>query len=333
MIDWRRVQLGVAALVAVMVVGTCGYLVLGFGALDALYQTVTTVTTVGFREVHPLSSAGKAFTIVLILVGVGTALYTLTVLMETLLEGQLRGGFGRRRMEKRVRAMNGPVIVCGWGRVGRVIARELTAAGKDFVVVEMDPARIDDTTVATVLGDATEDAVLEEAGVRRASALVAALDNDAGNLFVTVSARSFAPKLFIVSRVRTEENEQKLRRAGADRIINPQSIGGARAAAFLLQPHVTEFLDVVMRDRDIEFRLEELAVPADSPLVAHTISDARIRDQTGALVLALREPDGSFVTNPGSDHVLTGGQVLIAIGTKAELGALELLAAGSRPTD
>jgi voltage-gated potassium channel len=330
MTEWRRVGLGLLLFVAVIVVGTVGYVVLGFTPLDALYQTVTTVTTVGFREVEPLSDVGKAFTIVIILVGVGTALYTLTVFVETLLEGQLRGDFGRQRMERRIRAMSGHVIICGWGRVGRVIARELSAMGQEHVVVDLDPARIETAPAPAVLGDATEDAVLERAGVERASALVAALDGDAANLFVTLSARSFGPELFIVSRVRVEENEEKLRRAGADRIINPQSIGGARAAAFVLQPHVTEFLDVVMHDQDIEFRLEEVAVPHDSVLVGSSIRNAHIRDHTGALVLALREPDGSFVTNPAPDQVLAGGQVLIAIGTKTELAALEALAASGR---
>ena len=326
MTDWRRVRVGVASLVGVMVAGTIGYLAFGFSVLNALYQTVTTVTTVGFREVEPLTSGAKVFTIVLILVGVGTALYTLGVLIETVLEGQLSGVFRRQRMDHRINRMSDHVIIVGWGRVGRVIAREMLAAGQEHVIIDLDPTRIESTTAAAVLGDATEDAVLEQAGVRRARALVAALDTDAGNLFVTLNARSFGQDLFIVSRVRVEENEEKLRRAGADRVINPQSIGGARAAAFLLQPHVTEFLDVVMHDRDIEFRLEEIEIPADSPLVGHSIRDAQVRDQTGALVLALREPDGAFITNPAPERVLGAAQVLIAIGTKAELDALEVLA-------
>jgi len=332
MTDWRRVWLGLLILCTVMAVGTIGYWILGFALLDALYQTVTTVTTVGFREVEPLTSVGKVFTIVIILVGVGTALYTLTVFVETLLEGQLRGDFGRQRMERRIREMSGHVIICGWGRVGRVIAREMAAIGREHVVVELDPTRFETAPAPAVLGDATEDAVLQRAGVERASALVAALDSDASNLFVTLSARSFGPRLFIVGRVRVEENEEKLRRAGADRVINPQSIGGARAAAFVLQPHVTEFLDVVMHDRDIEFRLEEVELPDGSSLVGRSIRDAHIRDRTGALVLALREPDGSFVTNPAPDQILADGQILIAIGTKDELGALEAMATGRDPT-
>jgi len=330
MVDWRRVALGVLVLGGVMVAGTLGYLAFGFGLLDALYQTVTTVTTVGFQEVRPLSDSERVFTIVLILVGVGTALYTLSALIEVLVGGELGGEFGRRRMTKQIDEMRDHVIICGWGRVGRTISRELSEAGEEYVVVELDGAKLEGFGGPSVVGDATEDAVLERAGIARARALVAALDNDAGNLFVTLSARSIRTDLFIVGRVRVEENEEKLRRAGADRVINPQSIGGSRAAAFLLQPHVSEFLDVVMHDREIEFRLEEMTVVPESALAGSTIRDAHIRDETGALVLALRDLDGSFVTNPPPDQRICGGQVLIAIGTKSELSALESLVARHR---
>lgn len=330
MVDWRRVALGLIALFGVMAVGTVGYIVFGFGVLDALYQTVTTVTTVGFREVQPLSDGERVFTIVLILVGVGTALYTLSALIEVLVGGELGGTFGRRRMERKIKVMQDHVIICGWGRVGRTISRELVDAGEEHVVVEVDADKLDGLTSPYVIGDATEDGVLKRAGLERARALVAALDNDAGNLFVTLSARSLRSDLFIVSRVRVEENEEKLRRAGADRVINPQSIGGSRAAAFLLQPHVSEFLDVVMHDRDIEFRLEEMTVVGESVLAGSSIRDAHIRDETGALVLALRDPDGTFVTNPPADQQICPGQVLIAIGTKEELTALEALVARHR---
>ena len=310
-------------LVSVFVLGTVGYVILGFSVLDAVYQTVTTVATVGFREVQPLDDVGKVFTIILILVGVGTALYTFSVVLETLFEGHLRALFGRRRMERQIETMHGHVIVCGWGRVGRAIAEELTAANTDLVVIDLDPTRIAEATLPAIVGDATEDRVLEAAGLLRARALVAALNTDAGNLFVTLSARSLRPDLFIVARARIEESEEKLRRAGADRVVNPQSIGGARIAAFVLQPHVTEFLDVVMHDRGLQFRLEEVLVPAGSSTAGKSIRDAHLRDRTGALVLALREEDGSFNTNPSPDTKICAGQVLIAIGTPTELDALE----------
>jgi voltage-gated potassium channel len=323
MTDWRRLRLAVAMLAGVFVVGTVGYVILGFSLLDAAYQTVTTVATVGFREVRPLDDAGKVFTIVLILVGVGTALYTFSVVLETLFEGHLRELFGRRRMERQIDAMHAHVIVCGWGRVGRAIGEELQAANADLVIVDRDPTRVAETVSPAVVGDATEDRVLERAGLERARALIAALDSDAGNLFVTLSARSLRPDLFIVARARVEETEEKLRRAGADRVVNPQSIGGARIAAFILQPHVTEFLDVVMHDRGLEFRLEEMLVPQGSPIAGISIRDAHLRDRTGALVLALRDEDGRFNTNPSPDTCIQAGQVLIAIGTPAELEALE----------
>jgi voltage-gated potassium channel len=299
--------------------------------LDAFYQTVTTVTTVGFREVEPLSSAGKVFTIVLIVFGVGTALYTLSVIIEGLIEGQLPEVFGRRRMERKISGMRDHVVVCGWGRVGKAITRDLVAMGGSAVVIDSDSSRLEDLPHASVLGDATDDTVLERAGIHRARAVVAALQTDAGNLFVTLSARALQPELFIVARVRLEENEEKLLRAGADRVVNPQSIGGARMAAFVLQPHVTEFLDVVMHERGIEFRLEEIPVEDGSPVDGASIREAHVRDRTGALVLALRDEDGSFQTNPPPETVIKSGQVMIAIGTPGDLQKLEHLVTGGEP--
>jgi voltage-gated potassium channel len=285
---------------------------------------------VGFREVEPLDGTGQVFTMALILVGVGTALYTFTLVLEILIEGQLAAHFGRRRMERQLGSLRDHVIVCGWGRVGRAITAELRSAGAALVVIDREEHQLDGADVA-VLGDATDDRVLEQAGLARARALVAALDSDADNLFVTVSARALRPDLFIVARVRVEDSAEKLRRAGSDRVVNPQSIGGARIAAFVLQPHVTEFLDVVMHDRNLEFRLEEVLVPPGSPVAGRTLRESHLRDRTGALVLALRAPDGSFTTNPPPDTVLAVDHVLIAIGTPAELAALTDTVTGDGP--
>ena len=318
--------IALAALVVVVLVGTIGYLLLGFELLDAAYQTVTTVSTVGFREVEPLSPNGQIFTMVLILVGVGATLYALATVMELILEGRLNELLGRRRMEQSIAAKHDHVIICGWGRVGRAIAAEVHAAKRDLVIVELDPSRVANETHDTVVGDATEDDVLKAAGLDRASALVAAVDSDAANSFIVLSARALREDLFIVARARGQYSEGKLRRAGADRIVNPQSIGGARMAAFVLQPHVVEFLDVVMRDRALEFRLEEVEVPVGSPLAGVTLGESSLRDRTGALVLALRDPDGQFRTNPRSDTRIEPGEVIIAIGTPAELESLAELA-------
>jgi voltage-gated potassium channel len=319
---FRRVRLGVGALALVVVAGTVGYVLFGFPLLDALYQTVTTVTTVGFREVRSFDARLKAFTIALILVGVGTALYTFGVLLEALVEGQLREMFGRRRMDREIAKMSGHVIVCGWGRVGHSIASFVQASGHDVVVVDRDPERYEQVPYPRVLGDVTDDATLLAAGIERARVLVGALNTDADNLYMTLSGRALRPDLFIIARARTDSSEAKLLRAGADRIVNPQRIGGQRMAAFALQPHVAEFLDVVMHDGSLEFRLEEVAVPDGSPLAGSSIRDAHIRDRTGALVLALRDGDGVFTTNPPPETVIEPGQILIAIGTLSQLNAL-----------
>lgn len=315
------------ALVLVSVAGTIGYLALGLGPLDAVYQTVTTVSTVGFREVEPLTPAGKVFTMALILVGVGAALYAFSVLIETFLEGQLNELLGRRRMEQSIASMRDHVIICGWGRVGRSIGGELAEGDRDLVVVERNEAKLDGGPPA-VVGDATEDAVLRAAGIERASALVAAADTDAANSFIVLSARALNPDLFIVARTRNEDSGDKLYRSGADRVVNPQNIGGARMAAFVLRPHVAEFLDVVMHEGTLEFRLEEVAVTASSPIAGRSLRDTHIRDRTGALVLALRDEHGQFRTNPDPDAEVRAGHVIIAIGTQVELDALVALVGG-----
>lgn len=318
----ERVQRGLMLLVIVLLVGTAGYSLLGLGPLDAAYQTVTTVSTVGFREMGDVTTPWKAFTIVIILVGASTVLYNLSVLLETLVEGRLTDQLWRRRMERDIAGFEDHVIICGYGRVGQSIARYLTAAGRDVVVVDNDPERTRIISQPFVEGDAGDEAVLVEAGLLRASTLIAATETDAANVYITLTARSARPDLFIVARARIEAAEPKLRQAGADRVVNPQLIGGGRIAAMTLQPHVAEFLDVVMHDGSLEFRLEEVAVPPTSPLVGETLRNAHIRDQTGAMVLALRQPDGVFVTNPSPDVAIAAGHVLIAIGTREQLAAL-----------
>lgn len=325
MSGWRRLIGALLALLAVLIGGTIGYLALGFGLLDAVYQTVTTVATVGFREIHPLGTSGKIFTIALIFFGVGTTLYAFSALIEMLIEGRLAELLGRRRMERSIANMTDHVIICGWGRVGRAVADELVATHRPFVVVDREEARVEACPHPSMVGDATEDETLRRAGIDRARALIAAVADDAANLFVTVSARALCPELFIVSRIRSEANEDKLLRGGANRVVNPQRIGGARMAAFVMQPNVSEFVDVVMHEHQLEFRLEEVEVAAGSSIANQTLRAAQVRDRTGALVLAVRE-DGEFTTNPDADIVLRPGHVLIAVGTQTQLDELLTLA-------
>ena len=318
----RRLRLSIGALVLVFVVGTLGYMAFGFSVLDAVYQTVTTITTVGFREVQEFSAGEKLFTVGLIIVGVAMVLYTFTLVVEVVVGGQLQEIVGRRRMDKHIARMQGHVIVCGWGRVGRIVAHDLHLAGLELVVVDHDVVRLADAALPSVVGDATRDETLRVAGIDHARALVAALAGDAENLFVTLSSREMRPDLFIVARARSEDSVGKLARAGADRVVNPQELGGARMASFVARPHVAEFVDVVMHERSLEFRLQEVEVPEGSPIAGRSLREANLRELTGALVLAVRQPSGAFNTNPDPDTAIEPGQVVIAVGDDATLRRL-----------
>jgi voltage-gated potassium channel len=314
-----------AALVGVTVLGTVGYVVLGFTLLEALYQTVTTVATVGFREVRPLGPAGQVFTIVLILLGVSTALYTFGVLMEAVIEGQLSHHIERRRMDTKIAALSGHVVICGYGRVGASAAEFLRSSGHRVVVVDADPARVAALNPDTpyLVGDANDDAVLRAAGLERARAVIIALDNDADTVYATLSARAMCPDTVIVARARTTDSKRKLVLAGATRAVNPQRIGGRRLASFALQPDVAEFLDVVMHDEQVDWRIQQVQVWAGSELAGRSVAASRVEERTGVLLLAVRPaPQAPLVANPPDDYVIPSGAVLIALGRLEELEAL-----------
>jgi len=315
----RRLRIALGMLVAICVIGTLGYWILGMTPLDAMYQTVINVTTVGFRELSHFSAVEKIFTMVIIVFGVATALYSLTLAMQVVVEGELRQFVGRRRMDRKINLLSEHTIICGWGRVGRAVAADLAVAGTEIVVVDQIAERVRDLPFPTVVGDATLDETLRAAGIDRASSLIAALEGDADNLFVTLSGRDLNPDLFIVARARQDDSVPKLEHAGADRVVNPQELGAARMASFVARPHVAEFVDVVMHERSLEFRMQEVLIPESSPVAGKSLRDANVHEATGVLILAIRHRDGSFDTNPTPDSVVQPGQVLIAVGTDAEL--------------
>jgi voltage-gated potassium channel len=326
----RRIVVAVSALAVVIVAGTVGYLFLGFGLLEATYQTVTTVATVGFREVRPMGPAGEIFTMVLILFGVGTVLYNLSVILEAVTEGHLRQVLERRRMDRRIAALRGHVIICGYGRVGAASAEFLRAGGHQVVIVDADPERLEGLIDEFHLtGDVNDDAVLRQAGIAQARAVIIALDSDADTVYATLTARAMRPDIVIVSRARTTDSKTKLELAGATRAVNPQRIGGRRLAAFALQPHVAEFLDVVMHDDNLDWRIQQVAVGAGSPLAGQSVSAMGITERTGALLLAVRRSvDGPLEANPPGDLVAPAGAVMIALGSPDQLDALAALGSG-----
>ncbi|GAW48543.1 MULTISPECIES: potassium channel family protein [unclassified Nocardioides] len=325
----RRIGLALTALAVVTVFGTIGYLCLGFTFLEELYQTVTTVATVGFREVRPLGPAGQVFTMVLIVVGVGTVLYNLGVILEAVTEGHLRLQLERRRMDAHIAALRGHVIICGYGRVGRAAADFLLLSGEQVVLVDNDPTRFDELDPATprLVGDVNDDRTLVAAGIEHARAVIVSLESDADTVYTTLSARALRPDVVIMARARTTGSKSKLELAGATRAVNPQRSGGRRLAAFALQPDVAEFLDVVMHEENLDWRVQQVLAAAGSELDGRRLGDLDLRTRTGALVLAVRRsPEAPFEPNPPDDLVVPAGALLIALGTQAELSLLSALA-------
>jgi voltage-gated potassium channel len=329
----RRVQGAILALVIIATLGVLGYMVFeGWSFTDALYMTVITLTTVGYREVRPLDMSGQLWTIVLLITGVGTLFYAAVSSVELVVEGTIRGYFGRRRMEAEIGKLKGHQILCGYGRVGRQVAREFALDGVPFVIIEQDPQTVEESLAEgylTVLGEASDDEVLEEAGIRRARGLVAAVDSDADNVFVVLSARKINPDLHIVARASSDESAAKLEMAGADRTLSPYAVGGRRLASLATQPLIVDFLDIVTRgEKGIEFRLEEFNVPEDSFIAGRTIGELRIGERTGAMILATRNKEGTFDTTPSAKDRLRAGDTLVVLGTREQVGRLEHLMRG-----
>ncbi len=329
----RRIRRALLALGIITVVGVSGYMVLGgWSFTDAVYMTVITLTTVGYREVRPLDTTGQLWTMALLITGVGTLFYAAVSSVELVVEGTIRGYFGRRRMEAAIRKLDGHYILCGYGRVGRQVAAEFALNGVPFLIVEQEPETVEECVAEgylVLLGEASEDDVLEEAGIRRARGLVAAVDSDADNVFVVLSARKLNPKLHIVARASSDESAAKLEIAGADRTLSPYAVGGRRLASLATQPLVVDFLDIVTRgEGGIEFRLEEFSVPEDSFITGNTIGELRIAERTGAMILATRHREGSFDTTPSASDRISGGDTLIVLGTREQVARLERLIRG-----
>jgi len=322
----RSVVRALTPILIVAMAGSVGYVVLwGWSPIDAVYMTIITIGTVGYREVHPLTPAGQLFTICLIIAGVVAGGYALTRLFAILLEGQLAGVWEVRRMEKRIRSLSGHTVLAGMGRVGSAVARTLADAQAQFVVVDTCDECIAVAREAGwlyVQADATEEDVLRQAGIERAGALVTALDSDAENLFVTVSARSLNPGLFIVARSSHETTEAKLMTAGANRVLTPNLIGGRRMATMVLHPTVSDYLDLVSHGSGLEYRLQEVGLEPGSWLDGRSIADTRVRQTTGAYILAVRHRDGRIDTNPSADTVLHAGDHLVVLGTGQQVEAI-----------
>ncbi|GAB4419622.1 MAG: potassium channel protein [Thermodesulfovibrionales bacterium] len=313
----------------VILIGTMGYVVIeGWAPFDSLYMTITTITTVGYREIHPLSDKGRVFTLILIIFGVGTILYTLNNAAKIIIEGEIQDIFGRRKLEKKIKELKSHYIVCGYGRMGKVICRELKDKGARFVVVEKEPVITDafDGDVLFIRGDATRDETLKEAGIERARGLISVLSTDAENLYVVLSARVLNPELNIVARAGEEGSEQKLLRAGADRVVSPYHIGGLRIAHTVLKPAVVDFIEFATKSGNIDLQMEEIPVLEGSKITGMTLDECGIGRELGIIIVAIQRAEGEMRFNPTFRTTIKTGDILIALGERSKLKVLEDMA-------
>lgn len=323
-IDLRvRLAAALSLFAGVLALGTFGYMIVeGWSFLDALFMTVTTVTTVGFREVRPLDTSGRILTIVLVLFGVGTAFYLLTALVSVVIEGDLRNVLGVTRMKSRIEQLRGHHVLCGYGRVGEEIAREFRERKMPFVIVDNNPAVLEKAIQGGCLvveGDATSDETLTEAGVQRAATLLAAADSDAGNTYITLTAKALNPNIVVVARAGTRESESRLLRAGADRVISPYSISGRRMALSAIQPNIVDFFDTLSGGRNDRI-LAEIDVSTDSGLFGLYVR--HVMESSSVTILGLQKADGELIVGPRSDVRLEDGDRLVVVGREEEVARI-----------
>lgn len=290
----------------------------GWSFLDSVYMVVITLSTVGFQEVHVLSENGRLFTILLILLGVGNFAFLVGSFTQILVEGRLQAIWGRHKVQKTIDKLENHVIICGYGRIGSIVAREVCSHGKlPAVIIDKDPEhamQIEEKGYLYLIGDATSDEILERAGIGRASALIAALSLEAANVYVALTARQLNQNLYIVARADSEQHITRLKMAGADRVMMPHTLGGMRMAQSVLRPTVTSFLEMAMMGEGMDLQMEEVEISAKSEIVDKDLIESQIRPRFNVIVIAIKKPDGRMIFNPVPQEVLRAGDTLIIVG-------------------
>jgi voltage-gated potassium channel len=321
-----RILQGLAALLGIFVFGTIGYrLIEGWSFLDSLYMTAITISTVGYAEIHPLSTGGRIFSIILILAGVGTAFYILTSLVQYFLEGEFGIRLGRQRMEAKIAKLRNHLILCGYGRVGQEIARALRQDGIEFVVIEHDETNINkayEKDCLVINGDATKNEILQQAGIDNAVGLITALGDDAANTYTTLAAHGLNPGLTIISRAGSSEATRRLLQAGAKHVVSPEAIGGQRMARLAVHPTTIQFIETVFSSQEEALMIEEIDISENSMFLGTTLQE--IEDQFPRIkILAFQQEDGGLIINPSPRTVIEKGSTFTAFGPLEQLQSLE----------
>jgi voltage-gated potassium channel len=322
----KTILIGILLFTIVNIIGTVGYVLIeNTGFLDALYMTVITITTVGFGEIFPLSQMGRLFTIFLVLAGASTVAYTASQIIEIIIAGEIRRGLRRKKMDKKISKLKNHYVICGYGRMGRIIVNKLAYKKLDFVIVDKNENLVhefDEKKYLYVIGDATKETTLMRAGILNAKGVITVVNSDTENVYIILSSRGFNKSLYIISRASSEEAITKMVWAGADKTVSPYDIGGMTIADSILKPNVAHFFELAM-GTELNIEVDEIKVEDNSKIKNKKIRESNIRD-AGIIIVAIRKPDGSFIFNPGPNEIILGGDTLIALGQEEAFKKLEL---------
>jgi voltage-gated potassium channel len=314
----KKLKIAFLGLFIIFIIGSLGYhLIEGWSIAESLYATVITLSTVGYGDFYPRTEGGRLFTVLLIIFGVGTMFYTVVLFTETMVETRFRMLMGRGRLDKMIKKLNDHYIICGCGRIGYLICRELAEEKIPFVVIDNDPEviqKIEDEGFIYYKGDSTQDKTLLATGIKRAKGIVCVLPSDAQNLYVILTAKELNPNIYILSRSEEEESEHRLLRAGADRVMSPYILGGMRMAMAILRPAMLDFIEITTRRQSLELKMEEITICDVSPIAGKSLEESEIRHRYGLIIVAVKKDSGKMIFNPLASYVIESGDKLIAMG-------------------
>lgn len=321
--EYRKITFSIALLMGTIAFGTLGYYFLEHMPLfDSFYMTVITISTVGFSEIRPLSELGRFITIIIISTGITIGAYTIGNILRFIIEGELSKTIGRRKLEKEISKLKDHYIICGFGRIGSLICKELYDHNLDFVVIDNDPdctGQLVSEKYLYLLTDATSEEALLEAGIMNAKGIITAVKSDADNVFITLTAKGLRPDIFILSRASDTKSEIKLKRAGATRVVSPYLIGGKRMAQVIIRPTVVDFIDIAMMDKHLGLVMEETRVKEKSKLIGKNLIESNLRKDYGVIIVAIKKNDGQMIFNPTPQEKLDVNDVLVVLGKKEDL--------------